>query len=134
MLHQPLVLFFGFGKTTGTSFPTSKPLNTLDGGLFVAYFLLNTLFLLFCGILTCNCIRCAYLVALYTVNRPSTRYCWFLTAKNVASIFDAMISTSKHQPYHFSIFQTSKYLRRHLVCCFFSSKYVFPFDFRYFNK
>ena len=58
----------------------------------------------------------------------------FLTAENVPSVFDATIWTWKHQPYHFSIFQTSKYVRRDLVCCLFASKYVFSFDFRHFKK
>ena len=129
-----MVLFFVFRKTTRTFFATWKPLNILDGAFFFVSFVLNTLFLLFSGILTCNCISCAYLVAVYTLNRPTTRYCWFLTAKNVASIFDAMISTSQHKPYHFSIFQTSKYIRRNLVCYFLPSKCFFSFDFRHFNK
>ena len=120
-----MVSFFGFGKTTRTCFPFLKPLNILNGELFVVSFLLNTLFRLFCGFLTCNCISCAYLVAVSTVNRPSTRYCLFLTAKNVASTFDAMISTSQHKTYHFSISQTSKYIRRDLVCYFLASKCFF---------
>ena len=129
-----MVLFFGFGKTTRTLFPTSKPLNILHRALFVVSFVLNTLFLVFCGILTCNCITCAYLVAVYTVNTRSTRYCWLLMDENVPSIFDAMISTSQHKPYHFSTLETSKSFTRHLVCCLFVSKCVFSFDFRYFNK
>ena len=85
------MLFFGFGETTATSFRTSKPLNILDGGLFVVYFLLDTLFLLFCGILSCNCISCAYLVAVYTVNTPSTAYCLFGTAENVPLTFGVVL-------------------------------------------
>ena len=119
-----MVLFFGFGKATRTFFPTWKLLNILDAALFFVSFVIKALFLLFCGILTCNCISCAYLVAVNTVNRPSTRYCWFLTAKNLGSIFHAMISTSQHKQYHFSILETSKYVRRHLVCCLFVSKCV----------
>ena len=134
MFHEPLVLFFGFGKTTLTFFPISKPLILLDGALFVVSFLLNTLFVLFCRIWTCNLLSCAYLVAVCTVNTPSASYCWFLTAANVPSIFDAMIWTWKHQLYHFSIFQNSKYVRRDLVCCLLASKCVFSFDFRHFNK
>ena len=129
-----MVLFFGFGKTTRAFFPTSKPLNILDCALFVVYFLMNTLVLLFCGILTCNCISCAYLVAVSTVNTPRTPYCLFLTVENVPFIFGAMIWTSQHKPYHFFIFQTSKYVRPDLVCCLFGSKCVFSFDFTHFNK
>ena len=69
-----MVLFFAFGKTTRTFFGTSKPQKILEGALVVVCFLLNKLFLLFCGILTCNCTSCAYLVAVYTVNTPSTGF------------------------------------------------------------
>ena len=67
--------------------PTSKPLNILDGALFVVCLLLNTLFLLFCGILTCSCISCVYPVEVYNVNTPSRPYCLFLTAENVPLTF-----------------------------------------------
>ena len=114
-----------------SNFETSK---YLRWRLFIVYFVLNTLFLLFCGFLSCNCISCAYPFSVYTVNTPRTGYCWFSTPENVPSIFDAMMSTSQHKPYHFSILQTSKYVRRHLVCCLFVSKCVFCFDLRHFNK
>ena len=98
-------MFFGFGKTTHNFFPTSKPLNILDGALFVNYFRLNTLFLLFCGILTCNCISCAYLAAVYTVNTPSTSYCLFSTVENVSLAFGVFLWLWKNKAH---LFPTSK--------------------------
>ena len=129
-----MVLFFAFRKITRTFFSTSKPLNILDGALFVVCFLLNTLFLLFCGILTCNCISCAYLVAVYTVNTPSTPYCLFLTAENVPLTFGVVLRSWKHQLYLCSYFQSSKYVRRYLVCCFSACKYVISAVMRHFNS
>ena len=58
-----------------------------DSTLFVVCLLENTLFLLFSGILTCNCNSRNYLVALYTVYRPSTPYCLFLSAENAPLTF-----------------------------------------------
>ena len=110
MVHQPLVLIFGFGKTTRTFFPTSKPLNIWDGALFVVCFVLNTLFLLFCGILSSNCICCAYLVAVYTVNTQSTTFCLFLTAENFPLSFGFVLWFSKN---HLQI-----------SCCSLHSKYT----------
>ena len=124
MFHSTLVLFFRFGKTTRTFFQTSKPLNILVGALFVVCFLLNVLFLLFCGILTGNCISCAYLLAVYTVNTPSTPYSLFLTAENVPLTFGFVFWLSENQAHLFSNFETSKYLTWRLVCCLFRSKYV----------
>ena len=63
----------------------------LDGTLFVVCLPLNTLFLLFLGILICNCIRRTYLVAVYTLNTPSTAYCSFLTAENVPLTFGVVL-------------------------------------------
>ena len=134
MFHELLVLFFGFGKTTRTFLPTSKPLNILDCALFVVYLVPNTLFLLFCGILTCNCISCAYLVAVYTVNTPSTAYCLFLTAENVPLTFGVVLRSWKHQPYLCSYFQSSKYVRRYLVCCLYACKYAISAVLRHFNS
>ena len=128
------MLFFGLENSNCTFFATFKAINMLDGTLLVVFLLLNMLYRLFRGILTLNWISRKYLHAVYTVNTPREPCSLFLTAENLPSIFDAMIWTSKHQPYHFSIFQTSKYVRRHLVCCLFASKCVFSFDFRHFNK
>ena len=119
-----MLLFFGFGKTTRTFFPTSKSRNILDGALFVVCFLLNTSFLDFCDFLTCNCLSCAYLVAVYTVNTPSKPYCLFLTAENVPLTFGVVLRSWKHQPYLCSYFQSSKYVKQYLVSCFSSCKYV----------
>ena len=119
-----MVLFFGFRKTTRTFFPTSKPLNILDGALFVVCFLLNTLFLLFCGILTCNCISCAYPVAVSTLNTLRRPYCLFLRAENVPLTFGFVFWLWKNHVKVFSNFETSKYLRWGLACCLFPSKYV----------
>ena len=119
-----MVLFFAFRKITPTFLPPSNPLNILDGALFVVSFLLNTLFLLFRGILTCNCIGCGYLVGVYTVNRPRTPYCLLLTAENIRLTFGVVLRSWKHQPYLCFYFQTSKYVRRYLVCCFSACKYV----------
>ena len=128
-----MVLFFGFGKTMRAFFPTSKPLNILDGAFFVVYFLLNTLFLLFCGILTCSCISCACLLAVYTVNTKSTAYCLFLTAENVPLAFGLLLWLWKNKVRLFPTSETSKYLRSRLVCCLFSSKYVISALFCHFN-
>ena len=134
MFHWPLVLFFGFGKTTRTFLATSKRLNILDGALLVFYFVLNTLFLLFCGILTGNCISCAYLVAVYTVNTLSTPYCLFLTAENVPLTFGVVLRSWKQLLYPCSYFQSSKYVKRYLVCSFSSCKYAISAVSRHFNS
>ena len=120
-----MVLFLRFRKTTCTFFPTSEPLNNLDGALFVVYFLLNTLLLLVCGFLTCNCISCAYLVAVFTINTPSTPYCLFLTAENVPLTFGFVLWLWENHARLFANLETSKYLRWRLVFCLFPSKYVF---------
>ena len=124
MFHQRLILFFGFGITTRTFVCTSKPLNILDGALFLVCFVLNTLFLLFYGFLICNWIGCASLVAVHTVNTPRTPYSLFLTAENFPLSFDFVLWLSKNHAHLFSNFETSKYLRWRLVCCLFRSKYV----------
>ena len=111
-------------KNKAHLFPTSKPLNILDGAFFVVYFLLNTLFLLFCCILTCSCISCGCLVAVFTVNTKSTAYCLFLTAENVPLTFGFVLWLWENHAHLFSNFETSKYLRWRLVCCLFPSKYV----------
>ena len=54
------MLWFGLQNINRTFVPTSKPLNMLGGTLFVICLLLNTLFLLFCSILTCNFISGTY--------------------------------------------------------------------------
>ena len=120
-------------KNKSHLFPTSKPLNILDGAFFVVYFLLNTLFLLFCCILTCTCISCACLVAVFTVNTKSTAYCLFLTAENVPLTFGFVLWLWENHAHLFSNFETSKYLRLPLVCCLFRSKYVVSALFRHFN-
>ena len=120
--------FFALEKPRAPFFPSSKPLNILDDELFVVYFPLNTLFLLFCGILSCSCISCAYPVAVYNVNTQGTPYCLFLTAENV------VLRSWKHQLYLCSYFQSSKYVRRHLVCCFSGCKYVISAVLRHFNS
>ena len=129
-----MVLFFGFGKTTRTFSPTWKPLNILDGALFVLCFVLNTLFLLFCCILTCNWIGCAYLVAVYTVNTPSTPYCLFFVAENVPLTFALVLPSSKLQPYLCFFFQSTKYVRRYLVCCLYACKYIISAVLKHFNS
>ena len=133
MFHKSWVLWFGLDNINRTFVPTSKPLNMLDRALFVVCLLANTLFLFFSCILTCNCIRCTYLVAVYTLNTPATPCCLALTAENVPFLFDALIWTSKHQLYDFSILEIPKYVRRYLVSCLFASKYIFSSDFRHFN-
>ena len=129
-----MVLFFGLGKTKRTFFLTLKPQNILHGALFVVYFLLNTLFLLFSGILTCNCIRCAYLVRVYTVNTSSTPYCLFLTTENVPLTFGVVLWSWKHQPNLCSYFQSCKYVRRYLVSCSSACKLFISAVLRHFNS
>ena len=124
MFHKSLALFFGFWKTTHTFFPSSKSLNVLHDALFVVYFRLNTLFLLFCAFLTSNCISCAYLVAVFTVNTPSTPYCLFSTNENVPLTFGFVLWFWKNHAHLFSNMETSKDLRSRLFSCLFPSKYV----------
>ena len=100
---------------------TSK--NT-TGTLFVVCLSLNMFFVPFCCILSSKYINHTYPVAECTLNTRRTTYSLFLTAENVPFIFDAMVWFSKHQPYLLSIFETSKHVRRYLVCCLFASKYV----------
>ena len=133
MFHWPLVLCFGLQNINRNFVPTSKPLNMLGGTLFVVCFLASRFFLLFSSILTCNWISRSYLVAVYTLNTWNTPCCLFARTKKVPFIFDAMIWTSKQQPDQFSIFETSKYVRRYFVCCLFASKYIICAVFRHFN-
>ena len=100
---------------------TSK---NISGTLFIVCLSLNMLFLPFSCILTSKCINHTYPVALYTLNTPSTPYCLFLTDKNVPFNFEHVLGPSKRRSYLCSYFQTSKYVRRYLVCCLFASKYV----------
>ena len=124
MFHKPFVFCFGFENINRTFLPTLKPLNILHGAFFLVCLHTNRFFLLFSGILSSKCSSGTYLVAIYTVNTPSTSCCWFITTENVWFIFDNMIWTSKHQPYHFSIFEISKYVRLCLGCSFFPCKYI----------
>ena len=124
---------FVFGKTIRTFFPTSKPLNILDGALVLVCFLVNALFLPFCGFLTSNCISCNYLVAVHTVNTPSPPYCLFLTAENVPLMFGFGLWLCKNHALLFSNFETAKYLRWRIVCCLFPSKYIISALFWHFN-
>ena len=96
----------------------------ISATLFVVCLPLIMFFVPFSCILTCKYMNHTYPVAVYTLNTWRTPYCLFLTTENVPFIFDAMIRTLKHRPYHFSIFKTSKYVRGSLVCCLFPSKYV----------
>ena len=105
----------------------------LDGTLFVVCLLLNNLFVLFSSILTCNCIRQTYLVAVYPLNKPSTPYCLFLTAKNIPLSFGVVLRPSKHQPYLCSNFKSSKYFRRRLLCCLFACNYLISAVFKHLN-
>ena len=134
MFYKSLALLFGFWKTTHTFLPSTTSLNVLHDALFVVCFRLNTLFLLFCTFLTCNCISCAYIVAVYTVNRPSTRYCLFWTVENVPLTFGVVLRSLKHQPYLCSHFQISKYVKRYLVCCLSACKYTICAVLRHFNS
>ena len=119
-----MALFFGFWKSRHTFFPTWKSLNILHDALFVVCFRLNTLFLLLCAFLTCNCISCAYLVAVYTVITSGTPYCLFLTTENVLLAFGFVLWLWKNHTHFFSNMETSKYLRWRVVCSLFRSKYV----------
>ena len=90
----------------------------LKGTFFVVCLSLNTFFVPFSGVLTCKYIKHTYPVAVYILNTWSTPYCLFLTTKNALLTFHAVVSSSKHQPYLFSNWQISKYVRRYLVCSF----------------
>ena len=65
MSPLPFMLLFGPQNINCTFVLSSKPLNMLEGTLFVVCLPLNTLFLLFCGILSCICISGIYLVAVF---------------------------------------------------------------------
>ena len=124
MFHLFLMLWFGFQNINPNIFPCSKHLNMLDGTWFVVCLPLNSFFLLISGILTSKYINYTYLVAVYTVNRPSTHYCLFLTTENIPLAFGFVLCPSKNHAHLFSNFETSKYLRWRVVCCLFPSKYV----------
>ena len=134
MFHQPLVFFFGFGKTTRTFSPTWKTRSILDRALFLVYFLLNTLFLLFLSFLTCNCISYTFLVAVFTLIIPSTAYCLFLTTENDPLTFGAVLRSWKHQPWLCPYFQSTNYIRGYLACCFSACKYVISLVLSDFNS
>ena len=127
MLHYRLVFCFGLQNINRTFVRFSISRNKIERDLFVVRLLVNMLFLQFSGILTCNYISCTYLVAVYILNTPSTPCCLFLTTENVPFTFDAMIWTSKQKPFHFYVFQTSKYVRRYLVCCLFAFVCLFAY-------
>ena len=131
--HYCLVFCFGLQNINRTFVPFSIPRNMMDRGLFVVRLLVNTLFLLFSGILSSICIRRTYLVAVYTLKTRSTPYCLFLRVENVTVTFGVVLWLSKHQPYLCSNFETSKYVRLSLVCCLFACRYVISAVFRHFN-
>ena len=85
---------------------------------------LNMFFVPFSSILTCKYINHTYPVVVYTPNTPSIPHCLFLIAGNLPLIFGVVLWPWKHQPYFCSILETSKYVRRHLVCCLFATKSV----------
>ena len=92
--------------------------------LFVLSLSLNTFFVPVSCFSTCKYINHSYPVAVYTLNTRSTPYCFFLMAKKLPFTFGAVVWHSKHQAYLCCNFQTSKYVRRSLVCCWFPSEYV----------
>ena len=94
----------------------------LDRTLFVFCLPLNAFFLFISGILTSKYINYTYLVAVQTVNRPSTPYCLFLTSENVPLTFGFVLWLWRNHGHLFSNFETSKYLRCRLVCCLFPSE------------
>ena len=114
-----MVLFFGLENTNRTFVPTFKVLNMLDGTLFVVFLVVNMLFLLFWAILSLNCISRKYLVAVYTVNRPSTPYCLFLTSQNVLLDFRFVLWLWKNHAHLFSNFENSKYVNGALFVVYF---------------
>ena len=82
---------FGLEKMNLTFVLTLKPLNMIDGPFFVVSLLVKTLFLPFSEILTCNCISRTYLVVVYSVNIPSTRYCLISTTENFPLAFGVVL-------------------------------------------
>ena len=92
---------------------TSKDLSIW---FFVVFLSLNTFLLPFSGILSCKYMNQRDTVAVYILNTRRTPYSLFLTAANVSLIFHAVRWPSKHQPCLSSILETSKYVRRYLVC------------------
>ena len=75
VITENVPFIFGLQNNRRTVFPSSKPQNMLDGNLFVVCLPPNTFFMLFFGILTCNCMRRTYLFAVSTLNTPSKPYC-----------------------------------------------------------
>ena len=133
MFRLFLMLWFGLQNINVTIFPSSKHQNMLDGTWFVVCSPLNAFFVFISSILTSKYINYTYLFAVYTVNRPSTPYRLFLTAKNVPLTFIFVFWLWKNHGHLFSIFETCKYLRWRLVCCLFPSKYIISVLLRHFN-
>ena len=126
------MLCFGLQNINRTFVPTCKRLNMLDGALFVVCFLVNTLFLLFCGILTCNCISRTYPVAVCTLNAPSTVCCLFWTnwkcSINLWCYASAFKTSTRplFQLKNGSLFVVSLSVNRFFVlfCCILTCKYI----------
>ena len=118
------MLRFELQNINRTIFPCSKHLNMLDETWFVVCLPLNAFFLLISGISKRKYINYTYLVAVSSVNRPSTRYCLFLTAENVPLTLGFVLWLWENHAHLFSNFETSKYLRYRLVRYLFPSKYL----------
>ena len=78
--------------------------------LFVVWLSLDTFFLPFSGIFTCNYMKHTCPVAVYTLNTPSTPSCLFLTAENLLLTFHAVVWPSKHRRYLCFNFQSFNFL------------------------
>ena len=89
------------------SFLTSK---NMSGTLFVIWFLLHTLFDLFCGSLTCKYVTRLYVPAVKVLNRPATA-CLLV------------YKSRKSQPYPFFHSWSIQKLKSNLFSCLKSCKY-----------
>ena len=68
----------------------------ISSTLFVVCLSLNTFFLPFCGISTCEYIKHTSSLAVDTLNTRSTPYCLFLTAENAPLTLHDVVWPSKH--------------------------------------
>ena len=105
-------------------FGTTLTSKNVCGTLIVLYLFLNMFFVRFSSILTWKYFKHTYVVAVSTLNAPSTLSSVFITAKNVAFTFHDVLLPSKRQQYLFLFFETSNYFGRCLVCCLLGSKYI----------
>ena len=76
------MLCFGLQNINRIFVPTSKPLNMLGGSLFVVCLLLNSLFLLFCGIFELVIASTAPILLQFGLGKHKSLFdAWFLSTQ-----------------------------------------------------